>query len=94
VGLELGALDLSKGIFGGVSNFIQNLMEAKNINTWVQQNLQKTKKPGKAARAGKNKGKKPAARGSKAKGKNKGSKKKASGGIAKVKEDSSKKNKN
>ena len=55
----------------------------------ITQNLIKTKNDGKGAtKPGKNKGKKPAARGSKAKSKAKGSKKKGSGGKAKAKTDS------
>ena len=56
----------------------------------VKQSLLQTKKTGKAgAKSGKNKGKKPAAGGSKAKNKNKGSKKKAGSSKAKAKENSS-----
>ena len=59
------------------------------INTLVQQNLHKTKKTWKAAKAGKNKGNQPAARGSKAKKKNNSSKKKVGGSKTKAKESSS-----
>ena len=69
--------DSSQGIFGGVSNVLKNLEESKKINMLVKSSLLQTKKSGKAgSKSGKNKGKKPAAGGSKAKNKE-GSKKKA-----------------
>ena len=75
--LNTNTSDSSQGIFGGVSNVIKNLKEAKETSTLVKSSLRQTKKSGKAgAKSGKNKGKKPADGGSKAKGK-KGSKKKA-----------------
>ena len=58
------------------------------MNTLVRASLLQTKKVRKAAKAGKNKGKKPAAGGSKVK-KAKSSKKKGVGGNDKAKEDSS-----
>ena len=82
--------DSSQGIFGGVSNVIKNLKETKEINTLVKSSLLQTKKSGKAGpKSGKNKGKKPAAGGSKAKSK-KGSKKKADKNKAKKTSDDSK----
>ena len=64
------------------------LEDTKKINTLVKQSLLQTKKTGKAGtKSGKNKGKKPAARGSKAKGK-KGAKKKAGAAKAKAKANS------
>ena len=96
--LNTNASDSSQGIFGGVSNVIKNLKETKEINTLVKSSLLQTKKAGKAgSKSGKNKGKKPAAGGSKAKNK-KGSKKKATNkqkakansGDTKEKEDSTK----
>ena len=77
-----------------------DLEESKKINTLVKSSHLQTKKSGKAGnKSGKNKGKKPAAGGSKAKNK-KGSKKKAgnkqkakaTSGDTKEKEDSSKEN--
>ena len=66
------------------------MKETKEIYTLISQNLVKSKKTGKEAnKAGKNKGKKPAARGSKAKDKAKGSRKKGGGSKAKAKTDSS-----
>ena len=68
--LNTNTSDSSQGIFGGVSNVIKNLKEAKETNTLVKSSLLQTKKSGKAgSKSGKNKGKKPAAGGSKAKGK-------------------------
>ena len=68
--LNTNTSDSSQGIFGGVSNVIKNLKETKEINTLVKSSLLQTKKAGKAgSKSGKNKGKKPAARGSKAKNK-------------------------
>ena len=68
--LNLNASDSSQGIFGGVSNILKNLEESDKINTLVKSILLQTKKSGKAGnRSDKNKGKKPAARGSKARGK-------------------------
>ena len=100
--LNTNTSDSSQGIFGGVSNVIKNLKEAKETNTLVKSSLFQTKKLGKAdTKSGKNKGKKPVAGGFKAKGK-KGSKKnagskntKAKGGSGnnKEKEDSSKERK-
>ncbi len=83
--LNTNTSDSSQGIFGGVSNVVKNLKESKEINTLVKQSLLQTKKTGKSgAMSGKNKGKKPAARGSKAKNK-KNSKKKVSDGKTKAK---------
>ena len=66
----------------------KTLEDTKKINTLVKQSLLQTKKTGKAGtKSGKNKGKKPAAGGSKAKGK-KGAKKKAGAGKAKAKANS------
>ena len=67
---------------------VKNLKENKEINSLVKQSLLQTKKTGKAgAKSGKNKGKKPAARGSKAKNK-KGSKNKAGAGKGKANKNS------
>ena len=86
--LNLNVSDTSLGIFDGTSNMVKNLKENKEINMLVKQSLLQTKKTGKAgAKSGKNKGKKPAAGGSKAKNK-KGSKKKAGAGKAKAKANS------
>ena len=75
--LNLNTTESSQGIFGRTSNVVDNLRESKEISMLVKQSLLQTKKTGKAgAKSGKNKGKKPAAGGSKAKNK-KGSKKKA-----------------
>ena len=64
--LNLNISDTSVGIFGGTSNVVKNLKENKEINTLMKQSLLETKKTGKA---GTNKGKKPAARASRAKNK-------------------------
>ena len=64
------------------------MKETNEINKLITQNLIKSKKTGKAAnKAGKNKGKKPAAGGSKAKNKAKSSTNNGSGGKAKAKTD-------
>ena len=66
--LNLNVSDTSLGIFGGTSNVVKNLKENKEINMLVKQSLLQTNKTGRGgAKSGKNKGKKPAARGSKAK---------------------------
>ena len=63
-------LEESEAELDGVSNVAKNLKESKEINMLFKQSLLQTKKSGKAgAESGKNKGKKPAARGSKAKNK-------------------------
>ena len=75
--LNLNTSDSSQGIFGGVSNVLKNLEESKKINMLVKSSLLQTKKSGQAgSNSGKNKGKKPVARGSKSKNK-KGSTKKS-----------------
>ena len=61
--LNLNISDTSVGIFGGTSNVVKNLKENKEINTLMKQSLLETKKTGKA---GTHKGKKPAARASRA----------------------------
>ena len=82
--------DSYPSIFGGVPKVLEALKEAKETNTLIRQNLIKTKKRGKVAnKAGKNKGKKPAAGESKAKNKAKGYQKKGNGGKAKAKTHSS-----
>ena len=54
-----------------VTPTFKNLEENKKINTIVKSSLLQTRKAGKAGgKSGKNKGKKPAAEGSKTKGKN------------------------
>ena len=84
------ASDFSLCIFGEISKVLENLKEAKEINMLISQNLIKTKNTGNGAnKAGKNKGKKPVAGGSKAKNKAKSSKKKGSGSKAKAKNNSS-----
>ena len=99
--LNTNVSDTTQGIFGGTTNVMKNIEDNKKINMLVKQSLLQTKKTGKVAKASKNKGKKPAAEGSKTKGK-KGSKKKAvsnktkakgSSGDDKEKEDSSKEKK-
>ena len=65
--------DSTQGIFGGVPKVLEALKETKEINTEISQNLIKTKKTRKGAnKAGKNKGKTPAAGESKDKNKAKG----------------------
>ena len=95
--LNLNTSDSSQGIFGGVSNVLKILEESKKINMLVKSSLLQTKKSGQAgSNSGKNKGKKPVARGSKSKNK-KGSTKKSgkekakkTSGDTKEKEDSAK----
>ena len=73
--------DSSLGIFGGGPKVLEALKESNEMNKLISQNLIESKKLGKAAsKAGKNKGKKPAAGGSKAKNKAKSSLKKGGGG--------------
>ena len=89
--LNLNTSDSSQGIFGGDSNVLKNLEESKKINTLVKSSLLQTKKAGKAGgKSGKNKGKKPAAWGSKAKGKKGFKNKKAGKNKAKKNSDNSK----
>ena len=66
--INQAATNSSLGIFGGAPKVLEALKEAKETNMLRCQILIKTKKTGKGAnKAGKNKGKKPAAGGSKAK---------------------------
>ena len=70
--------DSSQGIFGGEEHVMRTLEETKKQRTLVRSSLQTTKKAGKVGdKSGKNRSKKPAAGGTKAKGKGKGAKKKA-----------------
>ena len=70
-------VDSSQGIFGGEEQVTKTLEDSKKQNTLIKGSLLATKKAGKVgAKSGKNKGKKPAAGGTKAKGKKGGSKKK------------------
>ena len=70
-------VDSSQGIFGGEEQVTKTLEDSKKQNMLIKGSLLATKKAGKAGtKSGKNKGKKPAAGGTKAKGK-KGAKKKA-----------------
>ena len=71
------ATNSSQGIFGGVEQVTKTLEDTKKTNMLIKQSLLHTKMTRKAGtKSGKNKDKKPAAGGSKAKGK-KGAKKKA-----------------
>ena len=70
-------MDSFQGIFSGEDHVIRTLEETEKQRTLVMSSLQTTKKAGKAGvKSGKNRDKKPAAGGTKAKGK-KGAKKKA-----------------
>ena len=81
-------VDSSQGIFGGEEQVTKTLEDSKKQNTLIKGSVLFTKKAGKVgAKSGKNKGKKPAAGGTKAKGK-KGAKKKAGAAKAKAKANS------
>ena len=70
--------DSSLGIFGGEEHVMKTLEETKKQRTLVKSTLLTTKKARKTdKKSGKNRSKKPAAGGTKAKGKGKGAKKKA-----------------
>ena len=83
--LTLYNTDSSQGIFGGEDHVMRTLEETTKQRTLIMSSLQTTKKAGKAGdKSGKNRGKKPAAGGTKAKGKGSGAKQKA-GANPKVK---------
>ena len=70
--------DSSQGIFGGEDHVMRTLEKTEKQRTLVKSTLLTTKKAGKTDKKyRKNRGKKPAARETKAKGKGKGAKKKA-----------------
>ena len=71
-------VDASLGIFGGEEHVMKTLEETKKQRMLIKSTLLTTKKARKAdKKSRKNRGKKPAAGGTKAKGKGKGAKKKA-----------------
>ena len=70
--------DPSKCVFGGEKNVLKTLEDTKKQKALIKNSLLTTKRPGKADNKSRgNRGKKPAAGGTKPKGKGKGAKKKA-----------------
>ena len=70
--------DSSQAIFGGDDHVMRTLVETKKQRMLIMSSLQTTKKAGKVGiKSGKNRGKKPAARRTKAKDKDTGAKQKA-----------------
>ena len=79
-------VDSSQGIFGGTEQVTKTLEDSKKQTLQIKGGLLATKRTGKAGvKPGKNKGKKPAAGGTKAKGGKKGGSKKKGAGASKGK---------